>query len=100
MPLSQDDKDEIRLLIAMEIKNAIRHAISAVVNMPIELTDVQYAMTPDGRQEREERQKVAKQIGKAILDSAEETLREADARIVEKTDPERADRIRKFKPTF
>lgn len=66
MSLSKDDKDEIRELIATEIRNVIKHAGN----------------------------------GKALLDSAEANLREAQARVVEKTDPARAERIRRIVPEF
>ena len=100
MPLDNDGKDEIRELIATEMRKAVKAAVGAVVNMPIQLVDVQHAMTPEGRQEREARQKVAREIGDAIVKAFEAIEREAQARVVEKTDPARAERIRNFVPTF
>jgi len=66
MPFSNDDKDELRELIATEIRNVVKNAVGV----------------------------------KTLADSAEANLREAQARVVEKTDPERADRIRKLVPEF
>jgi hypothetical protein len=100
MPLDKDIKDEIKELIATEMRKAVQMAVGAVVNIPIQLVDAQYAMTTEGRQEREARQKIALEYGKAIVEAFADVEREAQARLVEKTDPERADRIRKFKPTF
>jgi hypothetical protein len=66
MPVTKDDVDEIRELIAREIRDVIKGASSF----------------------------------EALLESAEANYREAQARVVEKTDPARADRIRKIKPEF
>ena len=66
MPLSKDDKDEIRELIAREIRDVIKGASSA----------------------------------EALLASAEANYREAQARVVEKTDPARAEVIRKLVAEF
>ncbi len=100
VPLSKDDKDEIRELIATEMKNSVKAAVSAVVNMPIQLTDARDAMSPEGMQVREARQKIAREIGEAVVKSLEAVEREAQARVVEKTDPARAEVIRKLVPTF
>ncbi len=100
MPLSQDDKDEIRLLIAREIKDVVTSAFSSVLNAPISLTDLPYASSSEGQQEREARKKNVQEIRKSVLESIDANLREAEARIVEKTDPARAERIRKLVPTF
>lgn len=69
MPLSKDEKDEIRELIAREIRDVIKNAGNAGAS-------------------------------KALLEAAEDNYREAQARVVEKTDPERADRIRRIKPEW
>ena len=66
MSFSKDDKDELRELIATEIRNVVKNAVGV----------------------------------KTLLDSAEANLREAQARVVEKTDPERAERIRNLAPEF
>ncbi len=58
MPLSQDDKDEIRLLIAKEIKDAVTGAFNAVTNAAISSTDISYATSPEGMREREARNKI------------------------------------------
>ena len=79
MPLSREDKDEIRELIAQEYRDALKSAVSAVVNAPIDLTDVGRLGSPELTQEREARNKIARDIGKVILESAEDRLREAQA---------------------
>ncbi len=96
MPLSQDDKDEIRLLIAREIKDVVTSAFSSVLNAPINITDLSYASSSQGQQESEARKKTVQGIRKSVLGAVDANLREADARIVEKTDPARAERIRKL----
>lgn len=93
-------KDELRELIATEVRNIVRFTCNAVVNAPIQLADVRYAMTPEGMQEREARKKIAREITGIVLEASEDYLREAQARVVEKTDPQRAEIIRKLKPTF
>jgi hypothetical protein len=100
MPLSQDDKDEIRLLIAKEIKNVVNSAFSSVLNAPISITDLSYASSSQGQQESEARKKTVQEIRKSVLEAVDANLREADARIVEKTDPARAERIRKLVAEF
>jgi hypothetical protein len=100
MPFSPDDNDEIRLLIAREIRDFVKSASNAVLNPTIELGEAQHAMSPEGQKESEAQKKIAQKLTKAIIDKAEANLREADARIVEKTDPARADIIRKLVPTY
>jgi hypothetical protein len=97
MPLSKDDKDEIRELVATEMKKAVKNAVNAVLNAPN--TGGRYP-TPDSMQEREARNKLVREIGDAIVKSFEAVEREAQARVVEKTDPERAERIRRLVPEF
>ncbi len=100
MAISKDDKDEIRELIATEMKKAVKSAVNAVLNAPIQLHDVSTAMTPEGIKAQEERKKIVREIGDAIIKSFEAVEREAQARVVEKTDPQRAEVIRKVVPTF
>lgn len=100
MPFSQDDKDEIRLLIASDMKIAVNAAVSAVSNAPIQLHEVHTAMSPEGMQAREDRKKIVQEIGESIVKAFEAGEREARARVVEKTDPESAERIRKLVPEF
>src|ERR1041384_6356771 len=100
MALSKDDKDEIRLLIAREIRDVIKNSASAVQNMPIELGAGRHLMSSEDHEKHEAETKMARRVGKAVLDVAEANLREADARIVEKTDPERAKIIRSLVPEF
>jgi hypothetical protein len=100
MALSKDDKDEIRLLIAREIRDVIKNAATAVENMSVELGAGRHLMSSEDHEKREAEKKMARRVGKVVLDAAEANLREADARIVEKTDPERAERIRRLVPEF
>lgn len=100
MALSKDDKDEIQELVAKEIRDVIKRASNAVINMPIELGEVHHATSPEGMKEREARKKIAQQVGKAISDVAEANLREAQARNIAKTDPERAKAVGGFDPTY
>jgi len=93
-------KDELRELIATEIRNVVKLMCARVANPPVPLEDVRYAMTPEGMKTREERSKIARQFNNVVLEAAEEYLRESQARVVEKVDPTRAHRIRSFKPTF
>jgi hypothetical protein len=101
MPLDKDAKDEIRELIATEMRRAVKDAVNAVLNAPIPLHEAgRYGMSPEVTQAREERKKIVREVGDAIIKSFEANEREAQARVVEKTDPERAERIRKLVPEF
>lgn len=93
-------KDEVRELIATEIRNVVKLMCARVVNPPVPLEDIRVATTPDGMKEREARLKIARQFSSIVLEAAEDYLRESQARVVQKVDPERAERIRKLKPTF
>ena len=66
MPLTKDDEDRIRELIAREIRDVIKGGVGAYT----------------------------------LLQSAEANYREAQARVVEKTDPARAEVIRKLDTEF
>ena len=94
------DKDELRELIATEVQNIIKVACKAAVNIPIELHEARYAMSPEGMQAREERKRDATKITANILSAVDDYVREIQARVVEKQEPERARNIRSFKPTF
>jgi hypothetical protein len=98
MPLNQDDKDEIRLLIVEEIDKAFKLAFDAALNAPISITDLSYASSSEGQQEREARKKVIREIRKSVTDSFHKVLSEAQAHVVEKTDPARAETIRRLPP--
>lgn len=101
MPLDKDTKDEIRELIATEMKKAVKTAVNAVINMPTPLGEIdRYGMDTEARERREARQKIAREVGDAIIKAFEAVEREAQARVVEKTDPARAEVIRKLVPTF
>lgn len=93
-------KDELRELIATEVRNIVKFTCNAVVHAPMPLTGGRYGMTPEGMQEYEARKKIAREITSTVLEAAEDYLRESQARVVEKTDPQRAEIIRKLKPTF
>jgi TIR domain len=93
-------KDEVRELIATEIRNVVKLMCARVVNPPVPLEDIRVATSPDGMKEREARLKIARQFSSVVLEAAEDYLRESQARVVQKVDPERAERIRKLKPTF
>lgn len=97
MPLSQDEKDEIRELVAAEMKSAVKEAVNAVLKAPHE--GGRYP-TAESMQKSEDRKKIVQEVGNAVVKAFEKHEREAQARVVEKTDPERAERIRKFDPTF
>lgn len=100
MPFDKDDKDEIRKIVATEIRDFVKSAVNAALNRPIELTEVHHATSPEGMKEREAQKKVVQQFGAVLIKAAEANLREADARIVEKTDPQRAEIIRKLVPEW
>lgn len=93
-------KDELRELIATEVRNIVRFTCNAVVNAPIGMTGGRFGMTPEGMQEHKARKKIAREIARTVLEAAEDYLRESQARVVEKTDPLRAEIIRKLKPEF
>lgn len=93
-------KDELRELVASEIRNVVRLMCARVVNPPVPLEETRLSMTPEGMKIREERVKTARLFSSIVLDAAEDYLRESQARVVQKTDPERADMIRRMKPEF
>jgi hypothetical protein len=97
MALSKDDKDEIRYIVQQEIGKAFKAGLSAAVNVPINLGEAVTAVT---NKERQERNKLIKSIGQSIKSALTDLEDEANAKIVEKTDPARADVIRRLKPTF
>ena len=92
-------RDELKELIATEIRNIVKFASPRLVNVPISVTE-HHEMTPERMKEREARMKIAREITSIVVEAAEDYLREAQARVVEKTDPKRAGFIRNFKPTF
>jgi hypothetical protein len=93
-------RDELREIIATEVRNIVKFTCSKVVNAPNPLHEVRYGMNSKERQEREARQKIVREIASIVLEASEDYLREAQARVVEKTDPKRAAMIRKLKPEF
>ncbi len=67
-----------------------------MVNPPVPQEDIRFAMTPEGMGEREARLRIARQFSSVVLEAAEDYLRELQERVVQKVDPERADRIRRM----
>ena len=94
------DKDELRELIATEVQKIFKVACKAAVDTPIDPSEVRYAMSPEGMRASQERKKELTRITNNILSAIDEYVRESEARIVEKQEPERANIIRKLKPTF
>jgi len=92
-------KDELRELIATEFRNIMRFACDAVLNTPIRPSS-RLGPTPEEVLESQDRQKIAREIAGLVLGAAEDYLREAEARVVEKTDPQRANIIRRLKQEF
>lgn len=82
------------------MKNAVNGAVNAVLNAPIQLHEIHTATSSEGMKARQERNKVVREIGDAIVKSFEAVEREVRARVVEKTEPERAERIRRLVPEF
>lgn len=94
------DKDELRELIATEVQTILKVACDAAVNIPNQPHEMQFATSPEGMKANEARKKEAARITASILSAVDDYVRGARARVVEKTDPERAKRIESFKPTF
>ena len=94
------EKDEMRELIATEVRNILKVACNAAINVPIQLHEIQSAMSPDGMKATEARKKEATKIASNIMSAVDDYVREAQARVVGKTDPQRAQNIRNFKPTY
>jgi hypothetical protein len=95
--ITKDSKDEIRLLIQKEISKAFDAALSAVINYPVGINDIN---SMEKRETRQKQNALVMEIGKAVKNALRDLEDEAHARIIEKTDPARAERIRKIKPTF
>ena len=93
-------KDELRELIAPEVRNIVKYAARAVVSSPISPPGNRFGMTREEMEQQEVRKRIACDITATVLEATEDYLREAQARVVEKTDPQRADIIRKLKPEF
>ena len=93
-------KDELRELIATEVRNIVKFVGNAVVKSPIPQAGNRFGMTPEEMRQQEAHKKIAREITSTILEATKDYLREAQARVVEKTDPQRAEIIRKLKPEF
>ena len=89
--MSLENQDELRALIQEEIWKAFNTALSAAEQLPLQpwqLNDTQV-------QERSRIQKEAVQeIRKAVMSQLNKLKAEAQAKVIEKTDPGRAERIR------
>lgn len=92
-----NDKDELRLLIQEEINKAFDSAFSAALDYPVNSSD---AFSPEKRKEREQRKVIIREVGNAVKNALRDIKDEAQAKIIEKTDPARAEIIRRLKPTF
>ncbi len=89
--LQPEIKDELRALIQEEIWKAFDVAMRAASNLPIQL----HQMNDKEFQERREIQKqMVQEISKAIKSALNHLKAEAQAKVIEKTDPQRAERIR------
>lgn len=97
MELTKDDKDELRELIQDEISKAFNAAFSAALNIPTNLSDLNNA---EIQKQKEDTKAIIRVVGNAIKSALEDVRSEAQARVVEKTDPARADVIRRLKTTF
>ena len=95
MELNEDTKDEIRLLIQEEIKKAFDVGLNAALNYPVNLGDA--VSTSETRQKEKE---LITKIGKAVKVGLEDLKTELEAKIIEKTDPARADVMRRLKSSF
>jgi signal transduction histidine kinase len=93
-------KDELRELIATEVRNIVRFAARAVVSSPISPPGNRFGMTREEMEQQEVRKRIARDITATVLEATEDYLREAQARVIEKTDPQRAEITRKLKPEF
>jgi hypothetical protein len=94
------EKDEMRELIATEVRNMIKVACNAAINVPVQPHEIQSAMSPEGLMATEAQKQEATKLVASIMSAVDDYVREAQARVVEKTDPQRAQNIRNFKPTF
>jgi hypothetical protein len=97
MSLDKDTKDEIRELIQEEIYKAFNTAFAAALSYPISITQ---SHDPDYRDARQKRSEIIREVGNGIKSALDDLRTEAQAKVVEKTDPARAERIRNLKPTF
>ena len=93
-------KDELREVIATEIRNAVKAIGNAIVNAPVPLTKLRMIETEEGKRQYELQKNASRVIANVALEAAEDYLREAQARVVQKTDPKRAEIIRRLKPEF
>jgi len=95
--LPKYEKDELRILIYGEINKAFNAALNAALNYPVNISDLTSQEKEKARQQQDE---IVRKIGKAIGNVLRDLKDEADAKIIEKTDPARADRIRRIKTEF
>jgi hypothetical protein len=89
--MAVENKDELRELIQEEIWKAFDVAIKAAINPPLQ----PHQLNDSEVQERRKVQKQAVQeIGRAVMSAMNHLKADAQARLYDKTDPERAKRIR------
>ncbi len=96
--LQPELKDELRALIQEEIWKAFDIVMKAAANPPIQ----PHQLNDNEFQARQEIQKqIVQDISRAIKSALNHLKADAQARVVEKTDPQRAERIRALAdPTF
>lgn len=94
---SKDAKDEIRLLIQEEISKAFDAALNAALSNSVSISDLG---SVEKQQERERQNAVVRRVGNAVKNALRDLKDEAYAKIIEKTDPARAEVIRRLKPEF
>jgi hypothetical protein len=94
----QEFRDELRVFIQEEVWKAFDVAMRAAVNAPTAFTGVGNMEKENLRQIRSE---AIREVNAAIKSALNHLKADAQARVVEKTDPERAKRIRALAdPTF
>ncbi|MBA3633703.1 MAG: hypothetical protein H0W58_12990 [Acidobacteria bacterium] len=93
MALSQENRDKIRYLIVAEIRKVFSAVLKAANEPPV----IGFSTAPENRVKEQTYNKINK-VARDINDALRDLESEARARIVEKTDPERAEIIRKLKP--
>jgi hypothetical protein len=96
--LQPELKNELRALIQEEIWKAFDVAIKAAENPPMQQHQLN---DPEHRVRGEFQKQAVQQIGKAVRSALNHLKADAQARVFEKSDPERARRIRALAdPTF
>lgn len=96
--LQPELKDELRELIQEEIWKAFDVAMRAAANPPVQLHQINDS---EFQARREIHKQIVQDVSKAVKSALNHLKAESQARVVEKTDPQRAERIRALAdPTF